>query len=85
MSKRLQVVVGDADLQGYERAAGEAGLSLSEWVRGTLRAAEREAAVGDVDAKLAAVREALRHDAPAPDIDVMLDEIEQGYRGTADE
>jgi hypothetical protein len=84
MSKRLQVVLDETDLQGYERAAREAGVSLSEWVRGTLRAAEREVAMGDVDAKLSAVRDALRHDFPAPDVDIMLEEIEQGYRGTVD-
>ena len=38
--------------------------------------------MGDVDTKLTAVREALRHDFPAPDIEMMLGEIEQGYRGT---
>jgi hypothetical protein len=84
MSKRLQVVVGDADLESYERIARVEGLSVSEWVRRTLGAARREASAGDVDAKISAVREALRHDYPAPDIDAMLGEIEAGYRGAGD-
>jgi len=84
MSKRLQVVLADEDLQGYERAAREAGVSLSEWVRGVLRDAEREVSLGSVEVKLGAVREALRHDFPAPEIDVMLEEVEQGYRGIID-
>ena len=84
MSKRLQVVLDEADLAGYERAASEAGVSLSEWVRGVLRDAEREVAIGDVDAKLAAIRRAVRHDFPAPDIDLMLSQIEQGYLDAGD-
>jgi hypothetical protein len=82
MSKRLQVVVGDADLERYERSAQAAGVSVSEWVRQALSVAQREASSSDLDAKLSAVRGALGHDFPAPDIDTMLAEIEAGYRGT---
>lgn len=82
MSKRLQVVVGDADLERYERTARVAGLSVSEWVRQALADAERKTSSGDIDAKLATVRAALGHSYPAPDIDQMLGEIEAGYRGT---
>ena len=81
MSKRLQVVVGDAELRRYEESAEALGLSLSAWVRLALRAAELEIARGDVDLKLAAIREAFAKSYPAPDIDTMLAEIEQGYLG----
>jgi hypothetical protein len=84
MSRRLQVVVRDADLKGYERTARAAGLTLSEWVRQTLREAQRDASSGNVDAKLAAVREAVRHSFREPDIETMLAEIEQGYRHADD-
>jgi ABC-type arginine transport system permease subunit len=84
MSKRLQVVVADAELHDFERTAGALGLTLSAWVRQTLRAAEREVAMGDVEAKLAAIREASKHNFPEVDIDQMLAEIEQGYAGSAD-
>ena len=77
--KRLQVVVGDAELRRYEEAARAGGLTLSAWVRHVLRAAEREVDTGDVDARLAAVREAYSHSFPAPDIEEMLGEIERGY------
>ncbi|SRR6266542_3920229 len=80
VSKRLQVVLSDPDLERFERAARAAGLTLSEWVRQVLGAAERESATGSIDAKLAAVRAALRHAYPAPDIETMLAEIEEGYR-----
>jgi hypothetical protein len=79
MSKRLQVVLDDAELRRYEESAEALGLSLSAWVRLALRAAELEVAGGDVDHKLAAIREAFDKSFPAPDIDTMLAEIEQGY------
>jgi hypothetical protein len=80
MSKRLQVVLPDADLERYKRTARAAGLSLSEWVRRALSSGERQVSVGDIEPKLAAVREALKHSYPAPDIEHMLSEIQGGYR-----
>ena len=78
MSKRLQVVVGDEDLERYRRTAQTAGVNVSEWVRQALRVAEREMSSGDIEAKLAAVRKAVSYNFPAPDIDTMLAEIETG-------
>ena len=78
MSKRLQVVIGDADLLGYERTAKASGLSLSEWVRQALRAAQRETSDGDVEAKLALIRRAANYRFPVDDIDKMLAETEAG-------
>jgi hypothetical protein len=54
-------------------------MSLAEWVRQALEAARRREPVGDVAKKLAAVRAAAQYNFPAPDIEVMLTEIEQGY------
>jgi hypothetical protein len=81
MSKRLQVVVADADLRRYRAAARRSGVTLAEWVRQALRRAERAAAGGDTDGKLDAIRAATQYDFPAPDIEQMLAEIEQGYLG----
>ena len=54
MSKRLQVVMSDADLEEVRDAARRNGVTVSAWVRGTLRAAaERDRRGG-----AAAVREA---------------------------
>jgi len=80
MSKRLQVVVGEADLERYERSAQAAGQTLSEWARQAMKVAERERSSGDVEAKLAAIRKAATYNFPVPDIDTMLAEIEMGYR-----
>jgi hypothetical protein len=81
MSKRLQVVVGDADLVRYERTARAAGLTVSEWVRQALKASERKASSGDVDAKLAALRRGASYGTGEGEVDVdtMLKEIEAGY------
>jgi hypothetical protein len=78
MSKRLQVVVGDADFERYRQTAQAQGINISEWVRQALRVAERERSSGDVEAKLAAIRKAASYRFPAPDIDTMLAETEAG-------
>ena len=83
MSKRLQVVVEDAELRRFESVARERGLTVSEWVRQVLRTAERESSLGSSAEKLAALRMALRHSFPAPDMAQMNEEIERGYRGAA--
>jgi hypothetical protein len=79
MSKRLQVVVGEADLERYERSAQASGQTLSEWVRQAMNVAERERSSGDVEAKLAAIRKAATYSFPVSDIDTMLAENELRY------
>ncbi len=79
MSRRLQVIVDDAELRGFRRAANRAGMTLSEWVRQTLRGAERATDVGSAARKREAVRIAMQYSAPAPDIEQMLKETESGY------
>jgi hypothetical protein len=78
MSKRLQVVVEDADLDRYARTADAAGLSMSEWARQALRAAAREASSGDVEAKLALIRRAANNRTGGREVDIetMLAETE---------
>ena len=78
MSKRLQVVIADADFERYRSTAQAQGVNISEWVRQALRVAERERSSGNVEAKLAAIRKAASYRFPAPDIDTMLAETEAG-------
>jgi hypothetical protein len=80
MSKRLQVVIGDADFERYRSQAQAQGVNISEWVRQALRVAERERSSGDVEAKLAAIRNAVSHETGGRevDIDTMLAETEAG-------
>jgi hypothetical protein len=83
MSKRLQVVVRDEELERYERSAEAAGLSTSAWVRQALRVAERERSNGDVEAKLAAIRKAVSYETGGREVDIetMLAETEAGRLG----
>ena len=81
MSTRLQVVIDDEELDEIRRVARQHGLTVSEWVRQTLRQARRATSGGSVERKLAAIRAAARHEFPTGDIDEVLDEIEQGYLG----
>ena len=79
MSIRLQVVMDQDELESIRAAARERGMTVSEFVRETLREARRKVASGDTERKLAAIRAADRHAYPTADVDQMLGEIERGY------
>lgn len=79
MSIRLQVVMDQDELEAIRAAARARGMTVSEYVRETLREARRKVASGDTERKLAAIRAADRHAYPTADIDQMLGEIERGY------
>lgn len=79
MSKRLQVVMDDAELREIKRIARRSRMTVSEWVRQALRTARRQEPLAPVDRKLQVVREAARNSYPTGDIGQILDEIEQGY------
>ena len=74
----------NSELDSIRAAARERGMTVSEWVRETLREARREVSDGDAERKLAAIRAADRLAYPTADIDQMVAEIERGY-GEADE
>jgi hypothetical protein len=79
MSKRLQVLLDDAELRELQEAARQEDVPVSEWVRRALREARRRQPTGDLESKLRAIRTAVRHEGPTADIDEMLAEIERGY------
>jgi hypothetical protein len=79
MSKRLQVLVPEAQYRELKSAARRDGTSVGAWVRRVLAEACRRQPRGDVERKLAALRRAMRYAAPAPDIGQMNAEIERGY------
>jgi hypothetical protein len=84
MSKRLQVLLDEAEFRQIRELARHQRLTVAEWVRQALRAATRSAPGPDTRKKLAVVRAAARHAYPAADIDRMLGDIERGY-GTRDD
>ena len=78
MSKRLQVLFENDEYLEIQAAARRSRMTVAEWVRQALRRARHDHPA-TVEAKLAAVADAARHDFPTADIDVMLSEIESGY------
>ena len=77
MSRRLQVLFDDEEYLEIQVAARRGRMTVAEWVRQALRRARHDHPVS-VEAKLAAVAEAMRHEFPTADIEVMLREIEAG-------
>lgn len=81
MSTRLQVILSDEEAAALKQAAAREGLTVSEWVRRSTRAAALRQTTGRTADRLAAIRAAAELSFPTADIDVMLDEIERGYAG----
>lgn len=79
MSKRLQVVMSEAEYREIREAAGRHRMTVSEWVRRTLRRGREGEPSSGVGAKLEAVRAAVRHEYPTAGVSQMLREIEAGY------
>jgi hypothetical protein len=79
MAKRLQVILQDSEYREIQRIARAQRVSLAEWVRGALDAARKREPSSSTSKKLAAIRQAVRHDFPTGDIETMLAEIEKGY------
>jgi hypothetical protein len=81
MSKRLQVLLDESELKKIQQIAKRKGMTVAEWVRQTLRSARSQEPANTSARKLKALDTALKHHFPAGDIEMMLDEIEQGYVG----
>jgi len=79
MTTRLQVLFEDDEFAEIKRVAKRHRMTVAEWVRQSLRHARRNESGKDPKRKLAVLREAAKHRFPAPPIERMLAEIEQGY------
>jgi hypothetical protein len=77
MSRKLQVLLDDSELQEIQQLAQQRRMTTEQWVLAALREAKRRE--HRVEEKLGAVRKAVRHSFPTADIEQMLSEIEQGY------
>ena len=80
MSKRLQVILDDKEMRDIQRTAKRQQVTVAEWVRQALRAAQRQVPLTDTKKKLGVVRAATRYEFPTGDVDQMLREIDQGYQ-----
>ena len=79
MTKRLQVLLDEAEMRELRRVARAHRMTVAEWVRQALRAARRRAPSGDSGRKLDAIKAASRHGCPTADIDDMIADIARGY------
>ena len=79
MPKRLQVLLDEEEYKEIQSVARRQRVTLAEWVRQALRQAKNNHP-GTVEAKLRVIADASRHDFPTADIEVMLQEIEEGHR-----
>ncbi|MGA3042178.1 MAG: antitoxin [Bryobacteraceae bacterium] len=80
MSKRLQVLLPDQEMSAIQRLAQRERLTVGEWVRRVLQEARAGRPEIEPETKLRAVRRAATYAFPTAEIDVMLSEIERGYR-----
>ncbi len=83
MSQRLQVLLDEAEFAEIRRVARRHRMTVAEWVRQALRAARQDEPSVKPERKLAVVRGAARASYPTADLEVMLEEIERGYRDEA--
>ena len=79
MSKRLQILMPDKEMEEIQLLASRQKLSVGEWVRSTLSEARNAKSMIDPESKLRAIRSAAEYSFPTGDIDQMLAEIAQGY------
>jgi hypothetical protein len=83
MTKRLQVLLDEAELREIQQLARRRRVTVAEWVRQALRAARRQEPRNGMKRKLEVVRAASAHAFPSGSVEDMLEEIERGYNGGA--
>jgi hypothetical protein len=79
MTHRLQVLLEEDEIAAIRAAARRRRLTVSEYVRQTLREARGGEPDTDASRKLAIVREAAEHTYPTADPEVMEEQIVRGY------
>jgi len=79
VSKRLQVLLDEAEYREIRKLARQRHATVAAWVRDALRAARAQQPLRRVEDKLRTLRAATGHAYPTADIDQMLAEIERGY------
>jgi len=78
MSKRLQVILDEAEYEEIRATAKRNRMTVAEWVRRSLRRARAEEPTRTVEERLEAIRKATLHEFPTGDIDEMLADIARG-------
>ena len=78
MSKRLQVILDDEEMEEIRRFARRQHMSVAEWVRAALRQSRKDLPTGNAEKKIKIIRSSIRHEFPSGDIEIMLADIESG-------
>ncbi len=78
MSKKLQIVMPEGELDALRKAARKEGLTLSEWARRVLKLAQQAQGGPTRDQKLRALHRALECEHPTADMGDVLASIERG-------
>jgi hypothetical protein len=78
MSKRLQLIINEKEMERLRKCAEREELTLSEWARRALERARREQEAPTAEQKRKALDRALICEHPTGDIDELLTEIERG-------
>ncbi len=81
MSHRLQILLDPDEITAIQAAARRRRLTVSEYVRRTLREARSGEPSSGAAKKLLVVREAAAHAYPTADPECMEAEIQRGYLG----
>lgn len=79
MSKRLQVLIPEAEYAAFKRHAKSAKMSVGAWVRGALRRVTDSESPRSVDEKLRALNRAVANAEPVASVEQMKAEIRSGY------
>ena len=82
MSKRLQVVLSDDEMQEVQAVSQAQHMTVAEWVRQALRKERQESPVTTAERKMQCVREAAAYAYPTAKISDMLQDIERGRLGS---
>ena len=81
MSKRLQVLLPEPEMEEIRQLAERERVTVGEWVRRALRVARSQRSAIEPQSKLKSVRQAAEYSFPTADVGQMLAEIERGYEG----
>lgn len=79
MSHRLQILLDPDEIAAIRAAARRRRVTVSEYVRQTLREARKDEPSAEAAQKLLVVREAAAHAYPTADPEQMEEEITRGY------
>jgi len=80
VSSRIQILVGDTELERLKEIARSEHVSLGEWARRVLRRAADESSGKPASAKLLALHKASLYSFPTADIEEIERSISEGYQ-----